>query len=135
MVGVSFVLVWVLIVFSVCFLLFVVHAMSMFMRLYFLLLGTVWRSFEECLALGYGKKFTGIALEVIYDQDDLDVRLSDHSRECKNCYSNICKQLISDELLEAVEPLPQKDYVVHLFEQECFSSDTAFMFELRLGSH
>ena len=128
-------LLWIVVALVLVFVTFIIYLGSLYIKLYFLLLGSIWRTFEECMDLGYNKLFTTTALEVMYESDDLEVRLTDHSRECADCYEKMCKLLVTLELLERDEPIPHKDYVLHTFEHECYSTETAHLFESRLASH
>jgi hypothetical protein len=111
-------------------LLFVVRLYSR--RLYFFLFGTAWKTYDNCIAHGFHATILRSLLEAFYKAKVLEIRLTQHTRQCADCYQDVISILADDGIeITDVDTEHGKEFILGLFEQECFDSSTTYFFEYR----
>lgn len=102
-------------------------------KLYALLFGLSWHTYEECLSLNMGKWTTDVVLEAYHRCKYLEIRLGDQTAESPARYIQMKNILNSQGISFEDDETPEaKRLVLQLFEAEGFNRNTAHLYEYRV---
>lgn len=102
-------------------------------KLYALLFGLTWHTYQECLSLGMGEWATNVVLEAYHRCKYLEIRLGDQIKESSARYIQMKNMLIAQGISIEDDETPEvKRLILQLFEAEGFSRSTAHLYEYRV---